>query len=394
MMKDGVIGMEKTLLRVLHVVGGMDAGGVETLLMTVYRLIDRERVQFDFLCPDSGRQFFYEDEIHALGGVVYRVRQSHKEPFATRRRLGDFFRTHRYEIVHVHVPTLGYLVGLKQAARAGVPTRVLHAHNTHMLVNSPRALFEYVCHILNRRFGVSKATDVFLCSGDAAVWFGLKFDCDEWKLVRNGTDTARFRFDVAKRREMRRELAVDDNEFLVGHVGRYCSTKNQLFLLEAFAKLLKRRPESKLVLVGSGELEGEIRRYINECEISERVMLLHNRSDIDRLQCALDVFCFPSTHEGLGIAMVEAEASGITCLVSDRIPHDGILTDHVKTLSISDGVDEWVDALACVRVGVRFPADADVVKAAGFDISTTAAELQGFYIERAAASVGGEAECL
>lgn len=381
--------MDNMPVRVLHVVGGMNAGGIETLLMTVYRLVDREKIQFDFLCPNVRGQFFYENEIDDLGGVIYRIKQSRKEPLATRRRLAEFFEIHPYSIIHVHASALDYLPVLKSAARAGVPTRVLHAHNSSRLVNSPRTLLKYICHIVNRAARVREATDVFVCSEDAAAWFGLNRGKRGRRLIRNGVDTERFRFAASKRKSAREELGIRPDEFVVGNVGRYCPAKNQLFLLEVFAGLVEHRSNSKLVLVGAGDMEEEIALKVRALGIRDKVILLHDRNDIDRLQCAFDVFCFPSRFEGLGIAMVEAEASGITCLVSDRIPHDGMLTDHVHLLPIDRGIAPWVDLLEQVRIGERFRGDFEVVRAAGYDILTTATELQRFYLERADGQVRG-----
>ena len=266
-----------SVIRVLHVVGSLNAGGIETFLMSVYRQIDRSKVQFDFLVS-SDQRFFYSDEIESLGGGIYPVEQSRYHPKATRYRLKQFYLENNTEIVHQHTGGLQTLMPLVAAEDAGVPTRVLHSHCAFVEPNSTKAQLEEVIHKLNTyRTGI--ATEKFACSADAAAYFGFDRHGGEWRYVPNGIDVGRFSFDMGKRKDARTELGLLDSTFLIGNIGRFSPQKNQVFLLRAFASVAKRCPDSKLLLVGVGPLEGDIHAEAERLGLTDRVIFLKNRSE-------------------------------------------------------------------------------------------------------------------
>lgn len=366
------------LVRVLHVVGGLNAGGIETFLMSVYRQIDRSKVQFDFLVP-SNHRFFYSDEIESLGGGIYPVEQSRYHPKATRYRLKQFYLENNTEIVHQHTGGLHTLMPLIAARDTGVPTRVLHSHNAFVEPKSAKAQLEEVIHKLNTyRTGI--ATEKFACSVDAATYFGFDRHGGEWRYVPNGIDIGRFSFDEENRKDARAELSVSDSTFLIGNIGRFSPQKNQVFLLRAFASVAKRCPDSKLLLVGVGPLEAEIHAEAERLGLTDRVIFLKNRSDTERLYAAMDAFAFPSLYEGLGIVLVEAQTNGLPCVISERIPREAVYGENVATVALEGGAEAWADALLECRAVARSQKGAELTRSAGFDISTVAASLQEFYL--------------
>lgn len=212
--------------RVLHVVGGMDTGGIETLIMSVYRVIDREQVQFDFLLS-TDKEYFYNAEIRSLGGRIFSVPTSRKHPKASSDRLHNFFREHSYDVVHVHKGTLDSLYHLCAAKEAGVPTRIIHSHCAFPQVKDFRGAVNRLIHDRSKGRLPDVATDFFACSIDAARYFA--FDrlsgSSGWRQVNNGIDTARFAFDPVKRASTRAELDIAEDEFVVGTVGRLSPPK-------------------------------------------------------------------------------------------------------------------------------------------------------------------------
>lgn len=366
------------LVRVLHVVGSLNAGGIETFLMSVYRQIDRSKVQFDFLVS-SNHRFFYSDEIESLGGGIYPVEQSRYHPKATRYRFKQFYLENNTEIVHQHTGGLQTLMPLIAARDAGVPTRVLHSHCAFVEPKSAKAQLEEVIHKLNtHRTGI--ATEKFACSADAATYFGFDRHGGEWRYVPNGIDVGRFSFDEGKRKDARAELGLSDSTFLIGNIGRFSPQKNQVFLLRAFASVAKRCPDSKLLLVGVGPLEADIHAESERLGLTDRVIFLKNRSDTERLYAAMDAFAFPSLYEGLGIVLVEAQTNGLPCVISERIPREAVYGENVATVALEDGAEAWADALLECRAAVRSKKGAELTKSAGFDISTVASSLQDFYL--------------
>lgn len=369
------------MIRVLHIVGGLDAGGIETLLMSVYRQIDRSRVQFDFLVGKDER-YFYSDEIESLGGRVLPVRQSRHHPKATHDRLVDLYRDENVKIVHQHLGALMTLMPLFAARDAGVPTRVLHAHNAFVEPKTVRGVVEQAIHITNtHRTGI--ATEKFACSVDAATYFGFNRRGGAWRYVPNGVDVNRFAFDEEKRASARDELGLSDSTFLIGNIGRFSPQKNQTFLLRSFVKVAQRCPGAKLLLVGAGPLEGEIHAEVQKLGLTDRVIFLKNRSDTERLYAAMDVFAFPSIYEGLGIVLVEAQASGLPCVISERIPREAVYGENVETVALEKGMDAWADALLGCRGALRSESGADDTRVAGFDITDVATSLQEFYLDAA-----------
>lgn len=366
------------MIRVLHAVGGLNAGGIETFLMSVYRQIDRSEVQFDFMVA-SGERFFYSDEIERLGGRIFPVGQSRYHPKATYDRLKDFYRKNNVTVVHQHAGSMLSLMPLLAARDAGVATRIIHAHCARA---TPKTKMDYIDEFIHRlnthRMGL--ATEKFACSADAAAYFGFDRQGGEWRYVPNGIDVGRFSFDEGKRKDARAELGLSDSTFLIGNIGRFPPKKNQVFLLCAFASVAKRCPDSKLLLVGVGPLEADIHAEAERLGLTDRVIFLKNRSDTERLYAAMDAFAFPSLYEGLGIVLVEAQTNGLPCVISERIPREAVYGENVATVALEDGAEAWADALLECRAAARSKKGAELTKSAGFDISTVASSLQEFYL--------------
>lgn len=369
------------MVRVLHVVGSMDAGGIETFLMSVYRQMNRDKVQFDFMVASESR-FFYSDEIESLGGRILPVRQSRYHPKDSYDSLKAFYKQNDVRIVHQHVGLLRSLMPLLVARDMGIATRVIHAHCAFAKPKTKMDYVDRVIHKLNTyRTGV--ATERFACSEDAAVYFGFDRHGGDWTYVPNGIDVDRFAFDAGMRASARAELGLADSTFLVGNIGRFSPQKNQIFLLRSFAELIRCCPDSKLLLVGTGELEDEIHSETQALGLDDVVIFLKNRSDTERLYAAMDVFAFPSLYEGLGIVLVEAQASGLPCVISEHIPKEAVYGENVTTVSLDKGAQAWAKALLSCRGSVRSKDGSEDTRDAGFDIAEVAASLQEFYLNAA-----------
>ena len=200
-----------------------------------------------------------------------------------------------------------------------------------------------------------------------------------YQIINNAIDVAAYTYDPTKREEMRRQLDLTD-ELAIGHVGRFNPQKNHPFLLDIFAALLKKEPDAVLLLAGGGEGMPKIQAKAQELGIAERVRFLGVRSDVADLMQAMDVFVFPSLYEGLGIALVEAQAAGLPCVVSDTIPHEAYLTDLVDSEKLSAPEEKWAEKILTMRAVPRTDRREEIA-AHGFDISTEAVKLQEFYLD-------------
>ena len=348
----------------------MNRGGLETMLMNYYRHVDRERVQFDFL-EHRKEHSAYDDEIESLGGKIYRLPRLVPWSKSYLSALNQFFDEHPgYKIVHVHQDCLSSVI-LKAAAQHDIPVRIAHSHNANQNKN-----LKYPIKLWYRHSIPQYATNLFACGKDAGDWM---FNGAPYQIVNNAIDAVAYAYDPEKRIEMRQKLGLRD-ELVVGHVGRFNPQKNHLFLLDIFAVLLKKEPNAALLLVGGGEDMPKIQAKAQTLGIEEHVRFLGIRSDVADLMQAMDVFVFPSLYEGLPVTMVEAQAAGLPCLISDKVPSECILTDAlVDILPLLAEPEIWAEKILEKQSIPRIDHRTEIV-AHGFDITTEAVKLQEFYI--------------
>lgn len=363
------------MTRVLQVVTHMNRGGLETMLMNYYRSIDRERVQFDFLThrPYDGD---YGEEIKRLGGRIFHLPVLNPVSPSYKKALHLFFREHpEYQVVHVHQDCLSGII-LKAAQQEHVAVRLAHSHSASQDKN-----LKYLVKLLLKPMIPKYATGLFACGNEAGEWM---FGDAPFQILRNAIDAKRYRFDAGKRAEMRRLLGIGADEILVGHVGRFSPTKNHKFLIEIFDALQRKVP-ARLLLVGDnkGDIAKHIAQKVENLEIKEKVIFTGVRSDVSDLMQAMDVFVFPSNYEGLPVTMVEAQAAGLPCLISDKVPIECKMTDLVQQIPLAEGAEVWAKrAIAAARETVREDTSVQI-KAAGFDITENAKWLQEFYLQAA-----------
>ena len=357
-------------LRVLQVVTHMERGGLESMLMNYYRHVDRERIQFDFLVHRQERAAF-DDEIESLGGRIYRLPRLVPWSKSYLSALNHFFDKHpEYKVVHVHQDCLSSVI-LKAAAQHNVPVRVAHSHSANQDKN-----LKYPIKLWYKSFIPQYATNLFACGKDSGDWM---FGGAPFQIINNAIDVEAYAYNPTKRQEMRRQLGLE-NELTIGHVGRFNQPKNHPFLLDIFAVLLKKEPNAILLLVGGGENMPKIQAKAQALDIVEHVRFLGIRSDVADLMQAMDVFVFPSLYEGLGIALIEAQAAGLPCVVSDTIPHEAYLTDLVDSESLSAPAEKWAEKILAKRAIPRTDRRAEIA-AHDFDITTEAVKLQEFYLK-------------
>lgn len=360
-------------IRVLNMFTIMDRGGAETMVMNYYRHIDRTKVQFDFLVHREQRGA-YDDEIETLGGRIYRMYPIYPQNFARYKRdIRVFFKDHpEYRIIHSHMSELGYFA-FKEAAKQGVPVRICHAHNAPHGFDIKMIMRDYF-----KKRMMPYLTHLFMCGVESGRWLYGKENENRFIMLNNAVDASAYTYNPAKRTEMRLQLELTD-ELAVGNVGRFNQQKNHPFLLEIFAALLKKEPNAVLLLVGGGTDMQRIQAKAQTLGIAEKVRFLGVRSDVADVMQAMDVFVFPSLYEGLGIALIEAQAAGLPCVVSDTIPHEAYLTDLVDSESLSAPAEKWAEKILAKQTIPRTDRRTEIA-AHGFDITTEAVKLQEFYI--------------
>lgn len=364
--------------RVLHVVHGMDCGGAENLIMNLYRAIDRTVIQFDFLVH-TNKDCFFDNEIKELGGHIYSVPYYNGlNLFFYKKALKRFFKEHKeISIVHGH---LGSCAGvyLDIARQQGMYT-IAHSHNTTPKHLSVKNIVYRIGNLKTRRI----ADFYFGCSLNAGIdRFGKKIVYGpKYKMLKNAIDAKKYVYSEKRRNEIRKELGINESEYVVGNVARFNAQKNHIFLIHIFKEVLKCNPESKLLLVGDGLLKDDIAKEVKKLGIEGDVIFAGLRNDVYRIMQAIDCFVLPSLYEGLPLVMVEAQAADIPCFISDRVPKDCIIIKNVTIVQLSDSDSEWANQVLSVK-GYERKSTLLEIQQAGFDIDYSAKWLSDFYTSR------------
>lgn len=327
-------------IRVLHIFGALNPGGVETLVMNIYRCIDREKVQFDFALTD-GKKSFFDDEVLSLGGRIFYFDTSKSKM----RNLSDVFETKGpFAAMHSHVYFYSGAV-LNNAKRHNVPVRIAHAHNTSFgqTYTLKRKAYEW----LMRKLIMKNATHLMGCSTDACEFvFGDGCMTDpRCEVFYNAFDVDAFKFDEEKGRRIREQYGFGD-KLVVGHVGRFEKQKNHTQLVEQFAEIHNKNPQSILLCVGRGSLMEEVRRKCEALGISDSVVFAGAQKDTPSYYSAMDVFLFPSLYEGLGSVLIEAQANGLSCVTTEKlVPEEINVTGNAIFVPLEASAEEWANAV-------------------------------------------------
>lgn len=360
------------VIRVLHVVTYMGRGGLETMLMNYYRHIDRSKIQFDFLVH---RDFEadYDREILSMGGKINHVSRLVPWSRKYRKELKKFFLKHpEYKIIHVHQDCLSS-VALQCAEECGIAVRIAHSHNSNQNKNIKYLIKRYYMKQIPKF-----ATDYFACGNEAGDWM---FSGHSYRILRNAIDVSSYAYSIERAVTIRERLHVQQN-LVIGHVGRFDVQKNHIFLLDIFNECVKIVQNAKLLLVGDGEGKAQIQEKVKALGLEDKVIFTGVRSDVSDLLQAMDVFVFPSLYEGVPVTMIEAQAAGLPCVISDNVPKDCIITsDLVTSMSLLDKPRDWAKHII-EQSQMQRNNHLNEIQAAGYDVVMAARKLEKFYLEK------------
>lgn len=369
--------MQNNPVRVLNVLGTTNIGGAESRVMELYRALDKSKVQFDFLVH-TDKEGQYSEEIRRLGGRIYHVpRFKVVNLFQYKKALREFFREHHeFAAVHGHMTSTAAIY-LPIAKKAGIPLTIAHARSAGVDQGIKGRVTRIVRYPLKYR-----ADYCLTCSAEAGeAVYGRKWvQQGKVRTIPNAIDTGRFAYNAGVREQVREELGLSDR-FVIGHVGRFGFMKNHRYLVDIFSELCRMRDDAALVLIGTGELEEDIREQVKALGLTDRVSFLGSHFDVERYYQAFDYFVFPSTFEGFPGSVAEAQTAGLQCLVSDRVTREVALTGLVHYRSIDEPASHWAEEImqnsqkALVRESMQ-----EVIAGKGFDVKRQAVEMEQFYI--------------
>ena len=366
--------------RILEVnVDDMGFGGVYSLVRNVI-LTRPEGVQMDIACIEPFEQEAHIEELAQYGCAVHYVGfagNKIKKQFVVIRNLRKLIADGGYDAVHIHGDVAYKLLVYSVAARlSGIKKIILHSHASGTDGNH-RGLKEKL-HMGSRRFLRWTGTEYVSCSDLAAAWMFPNVRSSRVRMVRNGVDLDRFRFDPERRAAMRSEYGLDDR-FVLGHVGRFEYQKNHEYLVKVFAAVKERVPEAVLFLVGEGSLQEDIRKQVDALGLTDAVVFAGLSNEVPKLLSGMDVFVLPSHFEGLPIVGVEAQAAGLPAVFADTITKEAALTEAVTFLPIGEGdVPAWAEQIVSLRKQPRRDAYADL-KARHFSMEDTVADFLALY---------------
>lgn len=360
--------------RVLNLFTIMNRGGAETMVMNYYRNVNREKIQFDFMVHRQGLGA-YEQEIQELGGKIYRMIPIYPQNFKKyQKMISDFFDEHdEYDIIHSHMSELGYFV-LKEAEKRGIPVRICHAHNAPQGWDLKMFMRTYFKWQIKKYY-----THMFVCGIESGDWLFGKGNRDRFIMQNNAIDAEKFRYTYDRALLEKEKLGLKE-KLVVGHVGRFNKQKNHEFLVEIFREICKIQNNAVLVMVGTGDLENQIKEKTQKEQQERKIIFLESRNDVNDIMQAFDLFLFPSLFEGLPVTMVEAQAAGLKCFISDRIPRECILTNNVEVISLTESAEQWGKKILNSMQNFQHKDTYQEIRQANFDIKKNAKWLEEFYL--------------
>lgn len=360
------------MIRILQCVNDMHRAGLETMLMNYYRNIDRTKIQFDFLTHRPYKSD-YDDEILSLGGKVYYAPRLYPQNYPKYFKwMKQFFKEHpEYKIVHSHIDAMSYLP-LKAAKKAGVPVRIAHSHSTSIDRDFKYLLKKYY----RKRIG-SVLTDEFSCGKVAGEFL---FQNDNFTLIPNAVDATKFYYNEYMRNAVREELKISKQTFVMGHIGRISYPKNHRFLIDIFKSYHEIDRDSVLLIIGTGDMEEEIKNYAKESGVNDSIQFLGNQSDTAKFYQAFDVFMLPSLFEGVPLVGVEAQFADLPCFFSDKVPTEVVFSDKIHFMKLTQSPEEWVREIVKVDISNR-NSNRLILTNAHYNIKTAHKILEQSYFE-------------
>lgn len=330
---------DNNIVRILNIVPNMRAAGIESFIMNVYRNIDKDKIQFDFLVHNKKREFF-DDEIEKMGGKIYRLSlKDDKNILKYIKELNSFFKKHKeYKIIHGHMQSMMPLY-LYLAKKNDIPIRIAHSHNG----NYEKSLKGFILHLFSR-FSKFFSTDNWACSEVAGKYL---FGKSKFEVIYNGINCENFLFNNNIRKKKREELEIKPNDFVIGHIGRFEFQKNHEFIIDLFDKLYKKDNNLVLLLIGEGKNERKIRDKVEKLHLTERIKFLGVRKDVNEIYQAMDCFILPSLYEGLPVVGIEAQINSLPCLYSNKITDELKISDRAEFLELNLNV--WYNKIMEIR---------------------------------------------
>ena len=360
-----------SVVKVLQIGLSSYPGGVENAIMNYYRFMDKEKVQFDFVCTE--KRLAYSEEIEAAGGKIFYLPSPKGNMFRYGKALRKVINQEKYDVVHVNMLSAINLFPAVFAKGTCAKRIIAHAHNA----NLPGKVKRFAHRIL-KCLVPAFTTEWMACSKDAAVWLFGKKGAVKTRVVKNAIDYDKYRFDESVRQEMRTQYQIGEDVPVIGHVGRFGEEKNQKFLVDCFAKVKEHLPGARLVLVGDGALQETVKQQACDLGVADSVVFVSGVNNAAPYYQMMDVFCLPSLFEGLGIAAIEAQISGLPCICSTGVPEATAIMKQTRRIAL-EKPEEWVCSIVDMLGRKRMCAAQEEIGRVGYSTADETVKLQEYY---------------
>lgn len=355
-------------MKIMYVNYTMNLGGVETFLVNVCKNMDSKKYEFIFLTYDNS-EFYYDNLLKEINCKIIKTKN--------KNFLENFISTYKIikqlkpDVVHCNIYFHSIMVMIA-AKLAGVKIRITHSHSAmaDLEKNNIKKRINKIIQWLLNYFCTSKLA----CSKEAGNALFGKYD---FEIISNGIEFDKFYYNEEMRIKYRKDLKIAKNEIVIGHVGRLEQVKNHKFLLDIFKSILNKNSNYKLILVGSGTLENELKEYSKKLNIKDKVLFLGNRNDINKILNCFDIIVFPSIYEGLPISLVESQANGLKIIASDTISKEVDITNNIKFYSLEKSAKDWANQVLLInktRKNVK-----EYINNSDYSIKTTTNKLEKIY---------------
>jgi len=354
-------------------------GGIDSYIFNHYKYMNQKKFQFDFITQNQALE--NTEQYRNFQYKVYPIQAAVQGPDSFRTHIRKIFQNN-YDILHLHTSYwTGFLLE-ELAKEAGIKKVIVHCHSSFIDESNDRKREQLLRHHqqVKQAFSPELATDFWACSKLAADWlFGPQIPKDKIKIMKNAIELEKYQFDKQKRNIIRRRLGVEDS-LVLGTVGRLSYQKNHAFLIDVFLKFHQEHPKSKLIIIGDGELRDNLEKRIYDNHLEKDVLLLGWKMDVKNYLQAMDIFLLSSKFEGFPIATVEAIASGLPCIMSDKISKDEMLKENIYYIPLE--VSKWNNTLKKVKgIPIDRRKGGNIVRSAGYDVPRQAKILEKLYIE-------------
>lgn len=338
-----------TIIRVLHIVGSLRLGGLESVAVNHMRYLDKKNFKFYYLVFDSEKGEL-EDEVKEMGAEILRIPYSNRNPIKLYYAFNNLLKANKkFDVVHSHILFTSGIIMLCAKIR-GIPIRIVQSHTAQKknMISFLKMGYQSMMRLLIK----NNATDFLAVSKQSGEFlYGKQFFQRKGSIIYNSFDLEKFKFKDEDREEIRAELSLQDYKVLV-HVGSLNSVKNQEFLIRVLLNVIKIDDSYRLVLIGEGENRENLEILSKNFKIEKYVIFLGQHRNVPKLLNAGDIFLFPSLYEGLGMALLEAQTSGLPCIISENIPNEALINDNIDTIKLND-IDSWVEAIISPKERIK-----------------------------------------